>query len=105
MKYFLKIYFKSLPTEVIDKIYSYLDLLLDIKNVKDIWYKRLINNDYKYYSPFWYKQINDYDYKNEMRIFYKLYLKNEERQLNILIKNKAFNLIKNIHCKNLNIEV
>lgn len=105
MKYFLKIYFKNLPMEVIDKIYSYIDLLTDIKNVKDIWYKRLINNDYKYYSPFWYKQLNDYDYKNEIRMFYKLYLKNEERQLKILIKNKAFNLIKNIHYKNLNIEL
>lgn len=104
MKYFLKTNFKNFPDEIINKIYSYVDVLSEIKEIKEIWYKRLVNCDYKYYSPLWYVKSNDKPNK-DLLIFHQIYLKNEERQLEILIKNKAFHLIKNIHCKNLNIEV
>ena len=104
MKYFLKTYFKNFPGEILNKIYSYVDVLYEIKEIKEIWYKRLINCDYKYYSPVWYDK-SIYKENKDLLIFHQIYLKNEERQLEILIKNKAFHLIRNIHYKNLNIEL
>ncbi len=70
-----------LPVELINHIYAFIDDKLQIKNLQEIWYKRIISSDYKYYS------------KNSIRIC--LYV--EERLLNMLIREKAFNTIHNSH--------
>ena len=89
MKYFVKKL--NLPLEIQDNIYSFLDYIKCIQNLDKIWYKRLINkNDYYYYSK-WYSVglANDY--------FINLCLKREEKGLNILLNQKAYNIIDNIH--------
>lgn len=73
------------PKEISDIIYSYVDVLHEIKNLNEVWYKRLISKDFIYYSP---------NYTN-------LYLKNEENMLNALLKQKAYTIIINIHKHNL----
>jgi len=73
------------PKEISDIIYSYVDVLHEIKNLNEVWYKRLISKDIIYYSP---------NYTN-------LYLKNEENMLNALLKQKAYTIIRNIHKHNL----
>lgn len=81
MKYFLRK--TNLPLEIIDIIYSYYDNFDEIKNLKKIWYQRLINSDYKFC----------FDIPS--------FLKRETRQLNMLLKNNAFDIIEKIHEKNL----
>lgn len=80
-----------LPLDVIDNIYSYIDLLSGIKEQKTIWFKRLITDDFYLYS------LDDC-------LLTKYLLMNEETMLNILLKNNAQNLIRNIHYKNLKIK-
>lgn len=80
-----------LPLDVIDNIYSYIDLLLGIKEQKTIWFKRLITDDFYLYS------LDDCSLT-------KYLLMNEETMLNILLKNNAQNIIRNIHYKNLKIK-
>ena len=70
-----------LPVELINHIYAFIDDKLQIKNLQEIWYKRIISSDYKYYS------------KNSIRICLSV----EERILNMLIEKKAFNTIHNSH--------
>ena len=93
MKYFVKKL--NLPLEIQDNIYSFLDYIECIKNLNKIWYKRLINkNDYYYYSK-WCAVGLKKDY------FIHLCLKREEKGLQILIKQQAFEIIKNIHYSHL----
>jgi hypothetical protein len=93
MKYFVKKL--NLPLEIQDNIYSFLDYIKCIKNLDKIWYKRLINkNDYYYYSR-WCAVGLKKDY------FINLCLKREEEGLQILIKQQAFEIIKNIHYSHL----
>ena len=40
----------SLPVELINHIYAFIDDKLQIKNLQEIWYKRITSSDYKYYS-------------------------------------------------------
>ena len=40
----------SLPNDIVDNIYSYLDLLVEIKKKEKIWFKRLITDDFYLYS-------------------------------------------------------
>lgn len=80
-----------LPLDVIDNIYSYIDLLSGIKEQKTIWFKRLITEDFYLYS------LDDCSLT-------KYLLMNEETMLKILLKNNAQNLIRNIHYKNLKIK-
>ena len=79
----------NLPLELIEIIYSYLDYLKDIKKINRFWYKRLITPDFYYL---------DHDLKIKKYLF-----KKEENMLNILIKNKVFDMINAIHFRNLNI--
>ena len=75
----------NLPLEIINHIYSYLNnltILNSIKKKRKIWYKRLITKDYLYYPI-------------------KIYLLQEEKQLKILKKIKAYKFINNIHSNNL----
>jgi len=88
MKYFIKKL--NLPLEIQDKIYSFLDYTERIKNLNRIWYKRLINHDYYYYSKY-----HAIGIKNNY--FINLYLKREEKGLHILLNQKAYNIINNIH--------
>ena len=83
MKYYLKKKLKLFPKEIIDKIYSYISILVITK--KKIWYSRLINPDYKYYSV--------------LNISYRL--NREKVLLDILINQKAYHIIENIHNKNI----
>ncbi len=80
-----------LPFDIIDNIYSYIDLLVGVKNIKIVWFKRLITEDFYLYS------LDDCPLT-------KYLLMNEETMLNILLKNNAQNLIRNIHYKNLKIK-
>ena len=77
MKYFIKKL--NLPLEIQDKIYSFINYTDTIKNLNKIWYKRLITNDYYYCK------------------LVKLQLKKEEQQLKILLNQKEFKIIDNIH--------
>lgn len=86
MKYIIKKL--KLPEDVINIIYSFLDILYEVKNLEKIWYKRLITPDYLYYS----QKIQ----------FRKDLFKKEENMLNILIKNNVFDMIDAIHIRNLN---
>tara|TARA_B100000902_G_scaffold398682_1_gene466388 strand:- start:5880 stop:6146 length:267 start_codon:yes stop_codon:yes gene_type:complete len=79
----------NLPLELIEIIYSYLDYIKDIKKINRFWYKRLITPDFDYL-----------DHNLQMK---KYLFKKEEKMLNILIKNKAFDMINAIHFRNLNI--
>ena len=88
MKYFIKKL--NLPLEIQDKIYSFLDYTEYIKNLNKIWYKRLISNDYYYYSKYCAIGIKKFN-------FIDLCLKREEKGLHILINQKAYNIINNIH--------
>ena len=87
MKYIIKNI--NLPVDIINHIYSYLNYIHDIKNLNNIWYKRLITPEFIYFSD---------DLKLK-----KYFFKKEERMLNILIKNKVFDMINAIHFRNLNI--
>lgn len=87
MKYILKNL--NLPIEVIDIIYSYLDYISSIKTLDKIWYKRLITPDF-------------YSYQKENILFRVYLLKREESMLNILLKNKVYDMIESIHMSNLN---
>lgn len=75
-----------MPNDVINNIYSYIDPLYEIKTKKNIWYKRLITKEYKYYP----------------KEFKKIYIKKEEKMLQILLDNRAYTIISNIHNNNLN---
>ena len=86
MKYIIKKL--KLPEDVINIIYSFLDILYEVKNLKKIWYKRLITPDYHYYPQ-----------KIQLR---KHLFKKEENMLNILIKNNVLDMIDAIHIRNLN---
>lgn len=81
-----------LPMDIIDCIYSYVDVLYDIKNIKKIWYKRLITDDFYLYS------IDDCPLTKYLLI-------KEETMLKILLKNQAYNLIQNIHRSNLKLNL
>ena len=83
MKYFLKKI--NLPRNIIDKIYKFLDYTNEIKNIKKIWFKRLIHPDFSYYD------------KNMI----KYHLNNENMMLSILLKNNSYDIINNIHKNNL----
>lgn len=82
MKYYLK-KLKRFPKEIIDAIYSYVTLFKMEK--KQIWFNRLITPDYKYYSS--------------LNIMYRL--NREKILLDILINQKAYHIIENIHNKNI----
>ena len=77
-----------LPNDIIDNIYSYLDLLVEIKKTEKIWFKRLITDDFYLYS------------RDDCSLTKYLLIK-EEGMLKILLKNNAYNLIDNIHKSNL----
>ena len=77
----------SLPIEMVDYIYSFIDPLIEIKETKKIRYKRLVSNDFYYNIPEF--PIRKYVFKQE------------EKTLEILLKNKAYNIINNIHMQNL----
>lgn len=84
MKYFL-MKIKKLPIDVIDLINSYLPTIKLEK--KRIWYSRLISPDFNYYD------------KSNM-----IYCLNREKiLLDILIYQKAYHIIDNIHKNNLKI--
>ena len=78
----------SLPIEMVDYIYSFIDPLVEIKEPKKIKYKRLVSNDFYYSIPEF--PIRKYVFKQE------------EKTLEILLKNKAYHIINNIHMHNLN---
>ena len=78
----------KLPIELINIIYSYVDLLTEIKKPKRFRFKRLISGDYFYGF--------------EDIMLQKVVLKQEENTLQILLKNKAYNMINNIHNNNIN---
>ncbi len=75
-----------LPIELINYIYSFIDDKIQIKNLPEIWYKRIISSDYTYFARGSGKYIC---------------LSIEERLLNMLIKNNAFNMIHNMHRYNI----
>ena len=75
----------ELPSELITHIYSFIDDKTRIKKLPDIWFKRIISPDYQYYS-------------SKMK---RMCLAVEERMLNILIKQGAFNIIHNMHRYNI----
>jgi len=84
MKYYIKKIYRF-PLEIVDIIYSYIQLIKITG--KKIWYKRLISPDYKYYS--------------ELNINYRL--NREKVLLDILLNQKAYHIIDNIHNNNLGI--
>ena len=86
MKYIVKKLL--LPEDIINVIYSFLDIFGDIRNLKKIWYKRLITPDFHYCSP--------------KMLFRKSLFKKEEKMLCILMENKVFDMIDAIHIRNLN---
>ena len=79
----------KLPRELVNYIYSYLDILSEIKKEKKIRFKRLIHPDF---------HIVDHN----TLYFKRSYLKHEEKMLKILLKNNQFNIINNIHMQNIN---
>lgn len=84
MKYYLK-KLNKFPFEIIDIIYSYISLVKIEK--KNIWFNRLISPDYKYYS--------------ELNINYRL--NREKVLLDLLLNQKAYHIIDDIHKNNLEI--
>ena len=82
MKYYLK-RIKKIPLEIIDKIYTYLPIIKIEKS--KYYFKRLITPDYKYYF--------------NMNLKYRL--NRENRLLDILMKQKAYHIIDDIHYNNL----
>ena len=95
MMYFIKNL--SLPIDIKNHIYSYLDYTKEIKYLEKIWYKRLITDDFYYYSKYCFKC---YKTKKIVSLMYIL-LDKEEKQLEILKSNKAYKIIDNIHKNNL----
>ena len=79
----------KLPLELTNYIYSYLDIYIEIKKEKRFRFKRLIHNDF---------HIIDHD----SQYFKTCYLKHEEKSLEILLKNNAYDIINNIHMYNIN---
>lgn len=75
----------ELPSELITHIYSFIDDKTKIKKLPEIWFKRIISADYQYYS-------------SKMK---RMCLAVEERMLNMLIKQGAFNVIHNMHRYNI----
>ena len=73
---------------MVDYIYSFIDPLIEIKESKKVRYKRLVSNDFYYSIPEF--PIRKYVFKQE------------EKTLEILLKNKAYHIINNIHMHNLN---
>ena len=73
---------------MVDYIYSFIDPLTEIKEPKKVRYKRLVSNDFYYSIPEF--PIRKYVFKQE------------KKTLEILLKNKAYNIINNIHMHNLN---
>lgn len=88
----------NLPKNVISIIFEYLDNLYSIKNLHDIWFKRLISDDFYYYSRLYY--ISG---KKHVSLVYTC-LKEEETKLKILLDNNATEIIYNIHTHNLRIK-
>lgn len=86
IKYILKNL--PLPMDMVNEIYSFIDPLRQIKNLPPIWYKRLIGREFHLYADFG-------------PTFLKHLFKNEEAMLSILKKNNAYNLITNMHLRNL----
>lgn len=96
MLYF--IYKLKLPVDVAILIYEYVDNFYEIKNLKKIWYKRLITDDYYYYSKLYYtRNVNNPKKYSLIHLCFK----KEEEKLKILLKNKAYDIIENIHMHNL----
>tara|TARA_Y100000816_G_scaffold287141_1_gene269364 strand:- start:1387 stop:1710 length:324 start_codon:yes stop_codon:yes gene_type:complete len=91
IKYFLRKaqFTVQIPLEIIDIIYAFIDPLTELKQrfKQPVLYKRLITDDF-YYNSF-NPAIRNYCFRNE------------ETQLKILLKNRAYNLINNIHKANL----
>jgi hypothetical protein len=81
----------ELPEELIDVIYSFIDPCVYIKNLPSVWFKRLVDKSIYYYP----------DDKSNHPFLTKHYLKSEGKLLDILVKNKAYNLIRNHHLRNL----
>ena len=94
MLYFIKKL--SLPLEIKEYIFEFIDYTNDIKNKSNIWYKRLITDDYYYYSKLYFT-----NYKGKKISLINNCLEKEEIKLNILIKNKAYKIIQNIHLNHL----
>lgn len=95
MLYFIKKL--NLPNDICKLIYEYVDDFYEIKNLKKIWFKRLITSDYYYFSKLYYTRgIRPKKYS----LIY-LCLEKEEEKLKILLKNKAYDIIENIHVYNL----
>lgn len=94
MLYFIKKL--SLPLEIKEYIFEFIDYTNDIKNKPNIWYKRLITDDYYYYSKLYFT-----NYKGKKISLINNCLEKEEIKLNILIKNKAYKIIQNIHLNHL----
>tara|TARA_B100000524_G_scaffold339523_1_gene231871 strand:- start:1657 stop:1944 length:288 start_codon:yes stop_codon:yes gene_type:complete len=94
MLYFIKKL--SLPIEIKKYIFEFIDYTNEIKNKQKIWYKRLITDDYYYYSKLYFTS-----YKGKKISLIKLCLEKEAIKLNILIKNKAYTIIQNIHMNHL----
>ena len=95
MLYFIKKL--NLPHDINKLIYEYIDDFYEIRNLKKIWYKRLITSDYYYFSKLYYtrgKRTKKYS------LIY-LCLEKEEEKLKILLKNKAYDIIEDIHLYNL----
>ena len=90
----------KLPTDVYVLISEQIDNFHEIKNLKKIWYKRLITDDFYYYSKLYYTRDIINNNKKKHSLIY-LCLKKEEEQLKILLKNKAYEIIENIHIHNL----
>ena len=86
-----------LPIDIKNQICSYLDYVKEIKYLEKIWYKRLITDDFYYYSKYCYKCHKT---KKIVSLMYILFDK-EEKQLEILKSNKAYKIIDNIHKNNL----
>jgi hypothetical protein len=83
----------NLPCEVIDFIYSFIDPYTYIKQLPEIWFKRLVDKSLHYYP----------EDKESHPYLTKLFLRSEATQLRILLKNNGNNLIKTVHYKNLQI--
>ena len=95
MLYFIKKL--NLPHDINKLIYEYVDDFYEIRNLKKIWYKRLITSDYYYFSKLYYTR----GIRTKKYSLLYLCLEKEEEKLKILLKNKAYDIIENIHLYNL----
>lgn len=95
MLYFIKKL--NLPADISKLIYEYVDNFYEIRNLKKIWYKRLITSDYYYFSKLYYTR----GIKPKKYSLVYLCLEKEEEKLKILLKNKVYDMIENIHMYNL----